>query len=227
MLLLEKLLEKSYLRINIQTLLYNSNIIMTIETRFLEINQTYIKKRIRELNGRPVKGKKQFLQSSFYLKNEFDETIRIIEDNKKTYLRMKKYYKNNELEIYDLEVNANFEKTNVFFEQMDLKHKKIHESLQETWSIPNKNINSLKIITLPGINPFLEIEAKNEKAIDFLVDKLKLVENDNHIGPIYSLYTHYYGISNDSIKKIPLLTFNNKDLFQKIVERQKTINVKY
>ena len=80
--------------------------------------------------------------------------------------------------------------------------------MREKWLF-GKNIE-IVIDIVPGLPPFIEIECKHEKDIDYAINKLNLNKQDAKYSAFSGFYKYYYGFDETVVnKKVPSLTFKN------------------
>ncbi len=100
-----------------------------------------------------------------------------------------------------------FEEGYDFLKQLGLKQKAYQETKRELWTFGGTEIT---IDTWPGLEPFMEVEGKNEKSVKMVVKKLGYDYSKAVFGAVDLIYNIKLGIPMDVINnKTPLLSFKN------------------
>lgn len=101
----------------------------------------------------------------------------------------------------DIVVN-DYEKTVEMFRLMGFSIDRYQETLRETWKYGDAEI---VIDTWPGLKPYCEIEAKSEKEVKEIAEKLNLNWETKMITGVAHVYSKVYGIEVDKV--IEMLSF--------------------
>jgi adenylate cyclase class 2 len=110
-------------------------------------------------------------------------------------------------DIYEVELIVNdFDTASAFFEACDIPAKAFQENMREVW---NRDDVEVTIDTWPGLNPFIEIEAETEKAIQKVSEELGFNFDKAVFGSIDLVYEKELGIPAATIIKLPEITFAN------------------
>ena len=110
-------------------------------------------------------------------------------------------------DTYEIELVVNdFNTASVFFETCNIPERAFQENMREVWIHNNVKVT---IDTYPGINPFMEIEAETEKAIQNVSRELGFDFKKAVFGSIDLVYEKELGIPATTIIKLPEITFKN------------------
>lgn len=199
-----------------------------IEARFLDIDVDKLRKLIEKNGGERVHDQKMLRRNVYNIKDrkgfarvrdegDITMTVKIYPDGLKT-----KYP-----EEYEITTPATFDEASEFMGAM-LDKKAYQETYREKWKMPG--VKEVVIDTIPGLVPYCEIEADDEKAMKEACEKLGLKWEDAHFGAFTKTLEEEYGVPtkwlNDELDELtfetvgekvgPMVT-KNKDKFKKAV----------
>jgi len=182
-----------------------------IEAKFLDIDISKIRKKIKLSGGIKIHKMMLYRRYVFNLLNKQNGYIRIREENEKVKMTVKTYSDDSKFaDEYEIEISSTLEDAKKFLLILGYKLKHYHETLREKWSLGQCYEVAIDII--PGIPPYLELECKNEKAIQKVANILELNINDAVYEAYWKRYVEYYGVDKDDINIIiPSLTFSRID----------------
>jgi adenylate cyclase class 2 len=110
-------------------------------------------------------------------------------------------------DTYEVELTVNdFETAVAFFEACDIPAKAFQENMREVWIREGAEVT---IDTWPGLNPFVEIEGKNEKMVREISQELSFDFEKAVFGSIDLIYEKELGIPAQTIIRLPEITFTN------------------
>lgn len=102
---------------------------------------------------------------------------------------------------------SSFEKTLEILALMGFKPNRYVETLRESWEYKNTEIT---IDTWPGLEPYVEIEAKSEEAVKAVVEDFSFDWNQRLVMPAATLFAKIYDLKvEEVIKKMNNSTFEN------------------
>ncbi len=93
------------------------------------------------------------------------------------------------------------------FTSLELRKKSVQETYREVWEINNEI--EIMIDQWPGLEPFIEIEGKDEEVVKEYTEKLSFDWNDGLFGATDQIYKKYLGIEPNIINNLPEITFKN------------------
>ena len=110
-------------------------------------------------------------------------------------------------DTYEVElVVNNFETATAFFEACDIPPKAFQENMREVWMRDEVEVT---IDTWPGLNPFVEVEGKDEKIVREISKELGFDFEKAVFGSIDLVYEKELGIPAQTIIRLPEITFAN------------------
>lgn len=179
------------------------------EIKFLNINKRKIRKKLRELRAKK-KLPEYLVQREVFDFPDFSLSkkggwIRVRDEGDKITVAYKiSKPKLKSVEELEFEVN-DFNKSCAFMKAIGLKRKSYQETKREKWELNGAEIT---IDTWPGLDPLIEIEAKNQKMLRKITKKLGLGFNKGMLGSVDLVYQKELGIPLHIINnKIPEITF--------------------
>ena len=188
------------------------------EATFLEINKEEVREKLRENGARMIK--KEFLMKRevFDLPKGHEIRggwLRIRDEGDKITMSLKIIEGNvvsdnisNQKEVC-LEID-NFENARIFLEKIGCIKKAYQESKRELWELDNVEIT---IDEWPFLEPFIEIEGKNEEDVKKATKKLGFNYKDAFFGSADFLYAKKYGVHEDIVNDTPIIVFEEKNPF--------------
>jgi adenylate cyclase class 2 len=110
-------------------------------------------------------------------------------------------------DTYEIELIVNdFDTAASFFEACDIPAKAFQENMREVWVRDGVGVT---IDTWPGLNPFVEIEGKNENIVREVSKELGFDFTKAVFGSIDLVYEKEIGIPAETIIRLPEITFAN------------------
>src|SRR3990167_7423117 len=110
-------------------------------------------------------------------------------------------------DTYEVELVVNdFETAAAFFEACDIPPKAFQENMREVWMRDEVEVT---IDTWPGLNPFVEVEGKDEKIVREISKELGFDFEKAVFGSIDLVYEKELGIPAQTIIRLPEITFAN------------------
>ena len=110
-------------------------------------------------------------------------------------------------DTYEVELVVNdFETAAAFFEACDIPAKAFQENMREVWARDGIEVT---IDTWPGLNPFVEVEGKDEKVVRETSKELGFDFEKAVFGSIDLVYEKELGIPARTIIRLPEITFAN------------------
>jgi adenylate cyclase class 2 len=100
-----------------------------------------------------------------------------------------------------------FEQGKLFLENLNLRCKAYHEKLRETWHFKGAEV---EIDSYPALEPYIEIEAKNEAKVWESAKLLEVDQFKSTVSGVSFLYSQVYGVDKDIVNNhTPVITFEN------------------
>ena len=184
------------------------------EATFIKINKKELRKRLKMIGAELVQKERLMRRVVFYpIKKDDDGWLRVRDEGNKITISYKRFVgmaKRNKVNKIDdqqelcLEVN-DFEEGVGLMKVLGAKQKSYQETLREDWIYNGVEIS---IDTWPGLNPFVEIEAKNEQKVKMVSKKLGFDYRQAIFAPVHAVYEKELGIPPDVINnKTLMITF--------------------
>jgi adenylate cyclase class 2 len=141
-----------------------------------------------------------------------DKFFRVRQEYNRIVMTCKDIVGKNINDVYETEIIVNdFDKACEILLQTGLPLKSYQESYREVWS--NEDVEVV-IDTWPYLQPYIEIEAENEKVVRNYTDRLGFDFENALFGGVGVLYEKQYKISNKEVNNIPVFTFDNEELLK-------------
>ena len=206
------------------------------EAKFLNIDITNIKKKLRENGATKVHDPLKFYRLIFKRSEEKGDKpgfVRIRDEGKKITMTTKIFNDKKFPEEREVTINESFEKGCEFLRAIGIEEKSYQETMREKWSHPLAHEITFDIV--PGLPIYMEIDCTSEEKLNKLVSLLELDKSNMKYGSFDKTYTEYYDIqSDDIIHKTPSLTFKdvgaqikpnkNVPMFREITKLNKLID---
>jgi len=206
------------------------------EAKFLNIDITDIKKKLRENGAKQVHGPLKFYRLIFKRceeKGDKSGFVRIRDERNKITMTTKIFNDKKFPEEHEITINESFEKGCEFLRAIGIEEKSYQETIREKWSHDLAHEVTFDIV--PGLPIYMEIDCTSEANLNKLVALLDLDKSNMKYGSFDKTYTEYYDIPSDNIiHKTPSLTFKdvsaqikpNKNLpmFREITKLNKLID---
>jgi adenylate cyclase class 2 len=208
------------------------------EAKFLNIDITNIKKKLRENGATKVHDPLKFYRLIFKRCEEKGDKpgfVRIRDEGKKITMTTKIFNDKKFPEEREVTINESFEKGCEFLKAIGIEEKSYQETMREKWSHPLAHEITFDIV--PGLPIYMEIDCTSEANLNKLVSLLDLDKSNMKYGSFDKTYTEYYDIPSDTIiHKTPSLTFKdvgtqikpnkNIPMFRQITKLNKLIDEK-
>ncbi len=181
-----------------------------IEATFLSINKDATRDRLKAAGFK--------LKTSEYLmrRKTFDFSRvapghnkwgRVRQESDKVTMTVKEVRGSGINDTYKVELIVNdFETAADFFEACDIPAKAYQENMREVWERDRVEVT---IDTWPGLNPFVEVEGKDEKVVREISKELGFDFEKAVFGSIDLVYEKELGIPAQTIIRLPEITFAN------------------
>lgn len=178
------------------------------EATFKNISKDEFRDKLRDLGAEMVK--EEFLQkrSTFNVPRgcKINESwLRVRDEVDKITLTFKSGGKQSAIEDQkEIELKVdNYEEAKKFLEVLGCRKKSYQETKREIWKLDEVEV---MIDEWPFLEPFAEIEGKNEEEVKKASEKLGFDYNDAVFGPVSILYSEKYGVTekfvNNEVKEI-------------------------
>ena len=110
-------------------------------------------------------------------------------------------------DTYEVELKVDdFDTASAFFEACNISAKSFQENRREVWS---RDAVEVTIDTWPGLNPFVEIEGIDVRAVRDASRELGFDFEQAVFGSVDVIYEKELGIPADVITRLPQITFAN------------------
>jgi len=207
------------------------------EAKFLNIDITSIKKKLKENGAKKVHDPLKFYRLIFKRCEEKGDNpgfVRVRNEGKKITMTTKIFNDKKFPEEQELTINESFEKGCDFLRAIGIEEKSYQETMREKWSHPL--VHEITFDIIPGLPIYMEIDCTSEANLNKFVALLGLDKSNMKYGSFDKTYTEYYDIPSVIIHKTPSLTFKdvgaqikpNKNLpmFREITKLNKLIDEK-
>ena len=206
------------------------------EAKFLNIDITNIKNKLRENGAKQVHGPLKFYRVIFdRCKKTGDKPgfVRVRKEANKITMTTKIFNDKKFPEECEVTINESFEKGCEFLKAIGIEEKSYQETMREKWS--HDLVHEITFDIVPGLPIYMEIDCTSEANLNKLVSLLDLDKTNMKYGSFDKTYTEYYGIPSDNIiHKTPSLTFKdvdtqikpnkNAELFREITKLNQSID---
>lgn len=176
------------------------------EAKAVKVDKEEIRKKLKDLGANLVFEEKQYTRVTYKLPIDLKGGWgRLRTDGDKTTLAIKQVVEKSVTGTKEIEIEvSNFEDTRELLKMSGWEEKNYQENLRERWMI---NDVEFDIDTWPMIDPYLEIEAKDEESVRAWFKKLDLDFSKAYFGSSDIVYEEVYNID---IKSMPKLLFKNR-----------------
>ena len=205
------------------------------EAKFLNIDITNVKNKLRENGAKQVHGPVKFYRVIFdRCKKTGDKPgfVRVRKEANKITMTTKIFNDKKFPEEREITINESFEKGCEFLRAIGIEEKSYQETMREKWSHPL--VHEVTFDIVPGLPIYMEIDCTSEENLNKFVSLLELDKSNMKYGSFDKTYTEYYDIPSVIIHKTPSLTFKdvgtqikpNKNLpmFREITKLNKLID---
>lgn len=183
------------------------------EATFPNTSHKLIKKIIKTQGGKLIKPRTLYRISVFFTPNQKPNALEFVRvrDEKDTITMTTKWQDGDEESItsqreIEIEID-NFNKGVAFLKRLGCKEKAYQERFREVWELDRV---SIMLDEWPFLEPFIEIEGKDEKSVKRVAKKLKLDYKKAIFGGVNAQYSAKYNLSHDEINNnTPRITFDS------------------
>jgi adenylate cyclase class 2 len=177
------------------------------EAKAVKINKEKIRRKLKKMGAKLVFKEKKYTRVTYKLPVKLEGGWgRLRTDGDKTTLAIKQVLEKSVTGTKEIEIEVNdFEKTRELLKMAGWKEQNYQENLRERWIFDDVEFD---IDTWPVIDPYIEIEAKNEEKVKEWFEKLDLDFNKAYFGSSDIVYKEVYNID---IISMPVLIFNDKN----------------
>lgn len=165
-----------------------------IEARFLEVDIEDIRKKLKKLKAKKVHPMMIYRRYVFNLQNPQEKGYaRVRQEASGTTMTIKKYGANKYAMEYEVALkDTPLEEARDFMLGAGFTQKAFHETMREKYKLPS--VNEIVIDVIPGLPPYIEIEAASEDKMIAICNKLGLKMEDAKYGAYGKQFEEYYGI---------------------------------
>lgn len=165
-----------------------------IEARFLEVDIDDIRKKLRALKAKKVHPMMVYRRYIFNLQNPQEKGYaRVRQEAGGVTMTIKKYGPNKYASEFEVALdNTTLEEARDFMLGAGFTQKAYHETLREKYKLPS--VNEIVIDVIPGLPPYVEIEAMSEAKMIGVCKKLNLHMENAKYGAYGKQFEEYYGI---------------------------------
>ena len=195
------------------------------EIRLYEIDESKIKKIIKENNGILI-NKKRVMKIYTYNhpNNKKDSYIRIRDEGKQITLTIKTKLNSKYPIEREIEIN-NIEEADAILKFLGCKPKYYVEKIRETFQLGNSK--EIVFDSYPGLPTYMEIDCHDEANLKKIANLLgfELSDHKKFNGKkvsVTDLYFELYGINNNKRKKGNLTFKDAKKNYEKLIKKNKT-----
>ncbi len=165
-----------------------------IEARFLEVDIEEMRKKLKALKAKKVHPMMVYRRYIFNLQNPNEKGYaRVRQEASGITMTIKKYGANKYASEFEVALdNTTLEEARDFMLGAGFTQKAYHETLREKYKLPS--VNEIVIDVIPGLPPYIEIEAPSEAKMVAISEKLGLKMEDAKYGAYGKQFEEYYGI---------------------------------
>lgn len=181
------------------------------EATFIDIDVNEARTKLKKLGATLIKPERLMRRVNFFTPDDNCGWIRVRDEGDQVTLSYKRYLgcKQKGKEINDQQeiflIINNFDEGVRLLKDLGLKQKSYQETKREEWDLNGVEIS---IDTWPGLDPLIEIEAKDEATVKKVSQELGFDYEKAVFGPITLVYEMKYGISQKQINnETPEITF--------------------
>lgn len=183
--------------------------ITEIEAKFLDINPTELREKLRSVGAKQIYEEREMQRAVFdYPDSRLGKIggwIRVRDEKDQVTLSYKQLNDRTIHGTKEVETTVgSFEDTIELLKAIGLEQKAYQETKREKWTLGDCEIT---IDTWPWIPTFVELEAPSEVKMKALAGKLELDWNDAMHGSVETAYQKYYDFTEEEIDNWPEITF--------------------
>lgn len=181
-----------------------------IEATFLSINKDDVRVNLKKV-GFELKTPEYMMRRKTFAFSRITpghkKWGRVREESNKITMTVKEIRGSGISDTYETELTVNdFDTAVAFFEACDIKEKAFQENMREVWVRDEVEVT---IDTWPGLTPFVEVEAMDEKIVRKVSKELNFDFEQALFGSIDLVYEKELGIPAETIICLPEITFKN------------------
>jgi len=180
-----------------------------IEAKYLSVDKDIVRKKLKAASFRLQTPEYMMRRKTFDFPNLMKQKKwgRVRQEADKVTMTIKEIRGSGINDTYEVELVVNdFNTASAFFEACNIPERAFQENMREVWIRDDVKVT---IDTWPGINPFVEIEAETEKAVQDVSRELGFDFKKAVFGSIDLVYEKELGIPATTIIKLPEITFKN------------------
>ncbi len=182
-----------------------------IEAKFININKKEIIAKLEKLGAQKVFDERLLRRCVYELPNTSENAwARVRDEVDKVTMTYKNILTNKVDGVKEIElIIDSFEKGRDFLKALGLKERAYQESKRIRYNIPSENVE-FDIDTWPGLEPWIEIEAKSEDTVRKYTKRLGFNWEDAMFGSADLVYEKIYNVSAHFIThECPVLKFGH------------------
>lgn len=181
-----------------------------IEAKFLSVNKNAIRAKLLAAGFKLKTPEYLMRRKTFdfsHIAPQQNKWGRVRQESNKVTMTVKEIRGTGINDTYEVELVVNdFDTACAFFEACGIPAKAFQENMREVWVRDDIEVT---IDTWPGLNPFVEIEGKNEKIVREVAKELGFDFGKAVFGSIDLVYEKELGIPAQTIIYLPEITFAN------------------
>lgn len=165
-----------------------------IEARFLEVDIEDMRKKLKALKAKKVHPMMVYRRYIFTLQNPEEKGYaRVRQEASGVTMTIKKYGANKYASEFEVALkDTTLEEAREFMLGAGFIQKAYHETMREKYKLPS--VNEIVIDVIPGLPPYVEIEAMSEAKMIAICEKLGLHMENAKYGAYGKQFEEYYGI---------------------------------
>jgi len=183
-----------------------------IEAKFTDVNHDEMRSELKQLGAKllqPMRLMKRVIIENDSMKSK-DAFIRVRDQGDKVTVTYKQFDELSLTGAKEIEIVVDdFDKTISLLEATRLAPSSFQESKRETWELDDATI---ELDEWPWLNPYIEIEGPNEKAVRSVADKLGFNWKTAVFGDVMAAYRVQYPHlgPQDTVGNLPEVKFNDE-----------------
>lgn len=184
------------------------------EATFADVNKAEIRDRLRKLGASLVKPEVFMKRVTFNLPlNDPGKWARVRDEGNRITMSFKSVIGNGIESQKEVELIVNdFEDAAEFLDSIGCIRKAYQESKREVWELENVEV---MIDEWPFLEPFVEIEGKDEKTVKAVAEKLGFDYSKAIFSSVDEQYSAKYGITEDQVvNHTPEIKFDGENPFE-------------
>ena len=187
------------------------------EAKFVDIDKDEMRERLKRIDARLVRPEYFQKRTNFHLpgdKRSDHAWIRVRDEGDKITLSLKKFDGDGMHDQKEICLTIDdFENATKFLSEIGCEEKAYQETKRELWVIDEVEVT---VDTWPHLEPFVEIEGKNEESVRIVAGKLGFDFSEAVFGGVGVLYKMKYGVAIEEINhKTKRFVFDQENPFLK------------